>query len=108
MQIDQQTVSAHVLLQDYIFVKISLISLKTFPVSLMLVSWSVSKSLNKLYLHRYMLRDNALKFYRDQTYVIPQKPIENGQYMNQNGLLKFYFIVRSHMLCDNDLKGITP
>ena len=33
-----------------------------------------------------MLRDNALKFYRDQAYNIPQKPIENGQYMNKNGL----------------------
>ena len=34
-----------------------------------------------------MLQDNALKFYRDQAYVIPQKPIENGQYINKNGLL---------------------
>ena len=32
-----------------------------------------------------MLRDNALKFYRDQAYDIPQKLIENGQYMNENG-----------------------
>ena len=35
-----------------------------------------------------MLRDNALKFYRDQAYVIRQKPIEKGKYMNQNGFLK--------------------
>ena len=34
-----------------------------------------------------MLRDNALKIYRDQAYDIPQKPIENGQYMTKNGLL---------------------
>ena len=32
-----------------------------------------------------MLRDSALKFYRDQAYVIPHKPIENGQGMNKNG-----------------------
>ena len=30
-----------------------------------------------------MLQDNALKFYRDHTYIIPHKPIENGQYMNK-------------------------
>ena len=29
-----------------------------------------------------MLRDNALKFYRDQAYDIHQKPIENWQYMS--------------------------
>ena len=34
-----------------------------------------------------MLQDNALKFYMDQAYDIPQKPIENGQYINENGLL---------------------
>ena len=28
-----------------------------------------------------MLGDNALKFYRDQAYDIPQKPIENAQYI---------------------------
>ena len=33
-----------------------------------------------------MLRDNALKFNRVCTYIIPHKPIENGQYMNQNDL----------------------
>ena len=26
------------------------------------------------------------KFYRDQAYDIPQKPIQNGQYMNNNDL----------------------
>ena len=34
-----------------------------------------------------MLLDNALKFYRGQAYDIPQKPIENGQYINKIGLL---------------------
>ena len=34
-----------------------------------------------------MLQENALKFDRDHAYIIPQKPIENGQYMNKNGLL---------------------
>ena len=34
-----------------------------------------------------MLRDNVLKFDRDQAYDIPQKPIENGQYIIINGLL---------------------
>ena len=33
-----------------------------------------------------MLRDNALKFYRGQASDI-QKPTENGQYINNNGLL---------------------
>ena len=33
-----------------------------------------------------MLRDNALKFERDHAYIIPYKPFENGQYMNQNDL----------------------
>ena len=32
-----------------------------------------------------MLRDNALKFYRDEGYDIPQEPFENRQYMNENG-----------------------
>ena len=32
-----------------------------------------------------MLRDNALKFYSDHAYIIPQKPFENRQYMNKNG-----------------------
>ena len=31
-----------------------------------------------------MLRDNALKFYRDQAYDIPQKPIENINFANVN------------------------
>ena len=31
-----------------------------------------------------MRRDNALKVYRDQAYDIPQMPIENGQYINEN------------------------
>ena len=48
----------------------------------------MSQSTNYTYIDRgYTLRDNALKFYRDQAYDIPQKPIENGQYMNNNGLL---------------------
>ena len=34
-----------------------------------------------------MLRDNALKFYRDQAFDIPQMHIDIGQYMNINGLL---------------------
>ena len=33
-----------------------------------------------------MLRDNALKFYSDHDYIIHHKPIENRQYMNENGL----------------------
>ena len=34
-----------------------------------------------------MLRDNALTFYRDQDYDIPQKPVENRQYINTNSFL---------------------
>ena len=34
-----------------------------------------------------MLWDNAFKFYSDYAYIIPHKPIENGQYINNNGLL---------------------
>ena len=50
-----------------------------------------------------MLRDHALKFYRDQAYDIPQNPIENGQYMNNNGLLAAILKIREildgdHML----------
>ena len=50
-----------------------------------------------------MLRDNALKFYRDQAYGIHQKPIENGQYMNNNGFLAAILKIREildgdHML----------
>ena len=41
-----------------------------------------------------MLRDNALKFYMDQAYDISQKPIENGQYMNNNGLLAAILKIR--------------
>ena len=33
-----------------------------------------------------MLLDNGLKFYMNQAYDIPQKPIKNGQYTNKNGL----------------------
>ena len=43
-----------------------------------------------------MLRDNALKFDRDQAYDIPQKPFENSR--------NFYYIDRGHMLGDNALK----
>ena len=39
-----------------------------------------------------MLQDNALK--RDQAYDIPQKPIENGQYINKNGLLAAIWKIR--------------
>ena len=50
-----------------------------------------------------MLRENALKFYRDQAYDIPQKPIENGQYKNKKGLLAAILKIREildgdHML----------
>ena len=50
-----------------------------------------------------MLRDNPLKFYRNQAYDIPQKPIENGQYMNKNVLLAAILKIREildgdHML----------
>ena len=49
-------------------------------------SQSVSQSTNYTYIERgHMLRDNALKFYRDQAYDILQKPIENGQYINTSG-----------------------
>ena len=52
------------------------------------VSQSVSQSTNYTYIDRgHMLRDNTLKFYRDQAYDIPQKPIANGQYINNIGLL---------------------
>ena len=34
-----------------------------------------------------MLHDNALKFYSDQAYDIPHKPIENRQYINKNRFL---------------------
>ena len=47
-----------------------------------------------------MLRDNALKFYRDQAYDIPQKPIENGQFINKNGLL--VAILKIHEILDGD------
>ena len=46
----------------------------------------MSESTNYTYIDRgHMLRDNALKFYSDHAYIIPHKPVENGQYMN--GLL---------------------
>ena len=41
-----------------------------------------------------MLRDNAIKSYRGQAYDIPQKPIENGQYINKNGLLAAILKIR--------------
>ena len=54
----------------------------------MLVRQSVSQSTKYTYIDRgHMLRDNALKFYSDHAYIIPHKPIENGQYINKNGLL---------------------
>ena len=72
-------------------------------------------SRNSYYIDRgHMLRDNALKFYRGQAYDIPQKPIENGQYMNQNGHFENSrnsdSIDRGHMLPDNALKcaGFMP
>ena len=46
----------------------------------------------------HMFRDNALKFYRDQAYEIPQKPI--GQYMNNNGLLAA--ILKIRVILDGD------
>ena len=45
-----------------------------------------------------MLRDNALKFYRDQVYDIPQKPIENGQYQNKNDLLAAILKIREILI----------
>ena len=64
-----------------------------------LVSESVSQSTNYTYIDRgNMLRDNALKFYRDQVYDIPQKPIENGQYINKNGLLAAILKIRKILL----------
>ena len=53
-----------------------------------------------------MLQDSALKFDRDQAYGISQKPFENGQYKNKNGLLaailkiseNSYYVNRGHML----------
>ena len=45
-----------------------------------------------------MLRDNALKYYRDQAYVIPQKPIENGQYKNKNGFLAAILKIRENLI----------
>ena len=51
-------------------------------------SQSVSQSTNYTYIDRgHMLQDNALTFDSDHAYIIPQKLIENGQYMNKNGLL---------------------
>ena len=47
-----------------------------------------------------MLRDNALTFYRDQAYDIHQKPMENGQYMNENGL--FAAILKIREILDGD------
>ena len=70
----------------------------------------MSQSTNYTYIDRgHMLRDNALKFHRDQVYVIPQKPIENGQYINKNGghfenLRNSYYIDIGHMLWDHALK----
>ena len=51
-----------------------------------------------------MLRDIALKFYKDQAYGIPQKPIENGQHINWRNS---YNIDRGHMLqvCFEILQG---
>ena len=56
-----------------------------------------------------MLRDNALRFYSDHAYIISHKPIENGQYMNQNGLLAAILKIREildgdHMLHLNKFK----
>ena len=45
-----------------------------------------------------MLQDNALKFHRDKVYVIPQKPIENGQYINKNGLLAAILKIREILI----------
>ena len=50
-----------------------------------------------------MLRDNALKIYRDQAYDITQTPIENSQYINKNDLLAAILKIREildgdHML----------
>ena len=63
------------------------------------MSESVSQSTNYTYIDRgHMLRDNALKFHMDQVYVIPQKPIENGQYINKNGLLAAILKIREILI----------
>ena len=58
-----------------------------------------------------MLQDHALKFYRDQAYVIPQKLFENGQYINKNYLFaailkiwKFLLHRQKPYVQDNALK----
>ena len=49
-----------------------------------------------------MLQDNALKFYMDQAYDIPKRPIENGQYMNNNGLLAAILKIREILEGDSE------
>ena len=66
---------------------------------MLLVSQAVSQSTNYTYIDRGdMFRDNALKFYRDQDYDIPQKPVENGQYINKNGLLVAILKIREILI----------
>ena len=69
----------------------------------MLVSQSVSQSTNYTYVAKgHMLWDNALKFYMDQAYDNPQKPMEIGQYMNNNQIRKI--LDGDHMLHLGNLK----
>ena len=57
----------------------------------------MSQSTNYTNIDRgHMLRDNALN--RDQAYVILQKLIENGQYMNQNGRLAAILKIREILI----------
>ena len=52
-----------------------------------------------------MLRDNALQFYRDQAYDIPQEPIENGQHINKIGLLAAILKIRE--ILDGDSETVS-
>ena len=59
----------------------------------------MSESTNYTYIDRgHMLQDNALKFDRDQAYDIPQKPIENGKYINNNGLMAAILKIREVLI----------
>ena len=63
------------------------------------VSQSVSESTNYTYIGRgHMLQDNAFKFDMDQAYDIPQKPIENGHYINKNGLMAAILKIREILI----------
>ena len=59
----------------------------------------MSESTNYTYIDRgHMLRDNALKFHRDQVYGISQKSFENGQYINKNNLLAAILKIREILI----------